>query len=142
MAPITVSPVMQQSFTPQFSPVMQMAQDSPGMTQAAAPEQIASPEQVAETIAIPPTIPTAPSAPLSGPAPIDYGPPPPPSAPSFDTPQATPTAMPASFSDWPVSPTVKKAIEAEQGKDNIIPWIIGAAGLGLFLFTRKSEGKA
>jgi hypothetical protein len=49
--PVTVSPAFQQSFTPQFSPVMQMAQDSPGLTQSAAPTQYASPSMTARTSA-------------------------------------------------------------------------------------------
>lgn len=102
------------------------------MTQAAAPEQVAAPEQAARTV--PFTAP--PSAPLPEPAPVDYGLPPP-SAPSFDTPQS----MPATFSDWPVAPEVREAIEAEKGKGDMIPWILAAAGVGLFLFTRNTQGK-
>lgn len=46
---ITVSPVMQQTFTPQFSPTMQQQQDSPGAAQAATPVQVAEPKQKAVT---------------------------------------------------------------------------------------------
>lgn len=46
---ITVSPAFQQAFTPQFSPVMQQQQDSPGGTQAATPIQYATAGQTART---------------------------------------------------------------------------------------------
>jgi len=84
---ITVAPVMQQAFTPQFSPTMQQQQDSPGASQAASPEQRVFAPQVAEPQisipsyyiapptaappATPPIIaPTAPPAPAPIPAPI------------------------------------------------------------------------
>lgn len=47
--PVTVSPAMQQAFTPQFSPTMTMQQDSPGASVTAAPTQTASPTQAART---------------------------------------------------------------------------------------------
>lgn len=47
--PVTVSPAMQQAFTPQFSPVMQMTQDSPGAVVSAAPTQYSSAGQSART---------------------------------------------------------------------------------------------
>lgn len=51
---ITVSPSMQQQFTPQFAPTMQQQQDSPGAAQATTPTQVASPAQRA--VSKPPTV--------------------------------------------------------------------------------------
>ena len=59
---ITVSPAMQQAFTPQFSPVLQQMQDSPYAGQAAQPTQTAAPAQTAET-APPPVTPSPPPTP-------------------------------------------------------------------------------
>lgn len=42
---ITVSPAMQQAFTPQFAPTMQQQQDSPGAAQATTPTQVTTPTQ-------------------------------------------------------------------------------------------------
>lgn len=47
--PISVSPAMQQAFTPQFAPVMTMQQDSPGAQVTATPMQTAPGGQAART---------------------------------------------------------------------------------------------
>ncbi len=81
--PVTVSPAMQQAFTPQFSPVMQMTQDSPGATQAASPTQMTAPMQAARSTG-------------GGPA-TPYGTPYPGTYPGSD------------YGDWPRPPTFPEA---------------------------------
>jgi len=62
--------VFQQQFTPQFSPTMQMQQDSAGATQAATPTQIATGGQTAVPSDVAPaTMPTSPRAMPSFPSP-------------------------------------------------------------------------
>ncbi len=56
---ITVAPVLQQEFTPQFSPVLQQQQDSPGAAQSAAPRQEVVTSQMTTPVSIPEII-TAP----------------------------------------------------------------------------------
>ena len=43
-APVTISPTFKQEFTPQFSPVVQQQQDSPGADQTASPTQAVVPK--------------------------------------------------------------------------------------------------
>ncbi len=91
--PVTVSPVMQQAFTPQFSPTMTMQQDSPGATVTAAPTQTASPGQVARPLNRPafPPIPGTYPGPDYGDWPLPVGS----RTPGF--PEAFPSAMPTVY---------------------------------------------
>lgn len=138
---ITVSPVMQQTFDPQFSPVMQMTADSPGATQAAAPTQTAMPAQTGVTAppmpqAMPQSTPMAPSLPPEGAgfAPI------PTVEPAATVPVGTPP-MPAAPSpgDWPMTPGLERAIAEEREKGLPMGLLLAAAGIGLFILTRNPK---
>lgn len=143
---ITVSPVMQQAFTPQFSPTLTMQQDSPGAAVTAAPIQAAAPEQAAMTpapVAVPP--PTAPSVPEE-PSPVTTGPAmPQPWYPSAPSPGPPPVTMPAVAAPggWSATDEQRAAVaaEAERGWGSMLPWLLAAGGIGLFLVTRKPKGK-
>lgn len=89
--PITVSPAMQQAFTPQFSPVLQQTQDSPGAVQSAAPQQYASPGQTARSGATVPGGAVTPGVP---------------GVPRFETPDRGP-AFPEAFPDPYAQPVIQ-----------------------------------
>ncbi len=136
---ITVSPVMQQTFDPQFSPVMQMTADSPGATQAAAPQQISTPAQTGITApppqAMPQSTPMAPSSPPEGAgfAPI------PAVEPAPTVPVGPPPDVPMTRAGWPTSPELERAIAEEQEKGLPVGLLLAAAGIGLFILTRKPQ---
>lgn len=116
---ITVSPVLQQQFTPQFSPTIQQQQDSPDAVQASTPTQTAmTPQSVPKVI----------SSPIPAPYPDQY-----------ISPPVLPTILPRSITaPVPVSKP-EKLIEPETGTKYLIPLALAAAGILFFLKERKRK---
>ena len=125
MPDITVSPTFQQQFTPQFSPVLQQQQDSPGGAQAAQPDQVSTaPQSTVPATSIPPQIPTPITAPFSAP-PLPF---------TFPDREAIPVSIPRQIT----APPTQQEKPMEKGKENLIPLILGGAGL-LFLMMRNKK---
>lgn len=146
---ITVKPSFQQAFTPQFSPVMQQQQDSPGATQAAepvqvveAPQTITAPSPVPAPIPVAIPVPTAPSGEAETTTALRdemtellrfFGAPTPaPEMAPIPVPETTPTYFPTAVSIGPRA--IDPEMERERGpvyattiekKANVWPWIIG-----------------
>lgn len=127
MPDITVSPSFQQQFTPQFSPVLQQQQDSPGGAQTAQPDQVSTaPQSTVPATSVPPQIPTPITAPFSTP-PLPF---------TFADREAIPVSIPRQITAPPTQQ--EKPIEKE--KENFMPLILGGAGL-LLLMMNKTRKK-
>jgi len=142
---ITVSPVMQQQFTPQFSPTMQQQQDSPGAAQSAAPVQVAETAQVARP-APPQVIPALAPAPVAAP-PVPVSMPMHPDQ-SGALPMALPgipniIGAPSIMDSRGIDVTSPVAVTAaKKGIDNLlIPLLIGGGALLILMTTKPKKVK-
>lgn len=112
---ITVSPVLQQQFTPQFSPTIQQQQDSPDAAQSSVPTQTAmTPQSVPKII----------SSPTPAPYPDQY-----------ISPPVLPPILPRTIT----APTsVREQVrEPETGTNYIMPLALAAVGILFFLKEKK-----
>lgn len=126
MPDITVSPTFQQQFTPQFSPVLQQQQDSPGGAQAAQPSQTSTaPQSTVPAATVPTAIPLPITAPVTSPAPF-----------SLPARESVPVSIPRQITA--PSSIQEKPIEKE--KENYMPLILGGVGL-LLLMMNKTRKK-
>ncbi|MES9855939.1 MAG: hypothetical protein ABW166_04955 [Sedimenticola sp.] len=134
---ITIAPVFQQEFTPQFSPVLQQQQDSPGAAQSATPRQEVVTSQVATpTISseitpaiIPEIIPEIITAPFQAPASDPY------ISPSV---LPVPVEVPKSITAPTLAPVPK--IEKElfmPSEKNYFPLILIGGAIALFYGANK-----
>ncbi|MES9901020.1 MAG: hypothetical protein ABW148_18640 [Sedimenticola sp.] len=119
-ANITVSPTFQQDFTPQFSPVIQQQQDSPGAAQSASPEQIATTSQTA----IPESTPSIIAAPIPAPISDVY---------SLPSTLPTPSKIPESIT----APAQETQIFTPSKKENYLPIVLIAGAIALVYGIKK-----
>lgn len=112
---ITVSPVLQQQFTPQFSPTIQQQQDSPDAVQSSVPTQTAmTPQSVPKII----------SSPTPAPYPDQY-----------ISPPVLPSILPRTIT---APPSVREQVrEPETGTNYIMPLALAAVGILFFLKEKK-----